>query len=202
MRRDGAGSGPVFAAPSIMRLPVLVSVSLLFVSASSAHADDITLRVPKPRIGIAGSIGQTYVGDSRDARSVGLEGRLSFGRVEFAGEVAKSEYNDDSRIDRRLGGSMYVHLGRGELRPVLSVGGGLLRADMSGGLISYDMAYGQAGVGLLRRLSDQVDLSVEAVLGRRWTVRNNSEVLPLLYYIYFPDEEDFGRLQLKLIVRL
>lgn len=184
-----------------MRLPVTLAVSLLLLSASVARADDLTLRIPKPRIGVAGSIGQTYVANNTDARTLGLEGRLSFGRVEFAAELAKAEYSDNARVDRRLGGSVYLHLGRGALRPVVSVGGGVLRAELDP-YLRYDMAYGQVGAGLLRRLSDQVDLSVTAILGRRWTVRDDSDPVPLLYYIYFPDHEDFARVQLQLIVRL
>ncbi len=185
-----------------MRLSAIAASLVAFtVAIPAASADDLNLRIPKPTVGVAAAVGETYVQDNRDASTVSLEGRLAFGRLELAAEVAKSDYNDEQRVDRRLGGSIYVHLGTGSLRPLLSAGGGLLRAEHAGGLI-WDMAYGQVGAGLLRRLGDNIDLSVEGVIGKRTMLRSNDVVMPLAYYRYWPEEENFGQLQLKLIVRL
>ena len=84
---------------------------------------------------------------------------------------------------------------------MLSIGGGLLRAEHFGGLV-WDMAYGQVGAGLLRTLSDQVDMSIEAVIGKRQMLRSNNVIMPLAIYRYWPEEEEFGLVQLKLIIRL
>jgi len=186
-----------------MRLSAAATASLLalVLVTPDAHADEMSVSIPKPTVAVAAAVGETYVGDSRDASTVTLEGRLGFGRLEFAGELAKSEYDDEQRTDRRVGGSIYLHLSKGTLRPVLSVGGGLLRAEHRGGLV-WDMAYGQVGAGMLRKLSEQVDLGVEAIIGRRKMLRSNDVIMPLALYRYWPDEEDFGQLQLKLIVRL
>lgn len=178
----------------------LLSTLILVLAAAPASADELRLSIAKPTVGIAAALGQTYVGGNRDAETVSLEGRLGFGRLELAAEIAKSEYDDERRVDRRIGGSIYLHLSKGELRPILSIGGGLLRADFTGGP-QWDMAYGQIGAGLLRRLSDQIDISVEATIGKRKIIRSNLSIMTLALY-YLPDEESFANLQLKLIIRL
>jgi hypothetical protein len=150
-------------------------------------------------LGVTG--GRYEVDTGRDAGEVGLVARLRVApALELELEAAKTEHDDGSRLDKRLGGALYVDLSPYALvSPYLVGGAGLARADAGTGPI--EQKYGEVGAGLAWRVSDRFTLAGDLRLGKRVRDdRGDAKILPLAIYPTVPDEEDYSRGRLSAIL--
>jgi hypothetical protein len=124
-----------------------------------------------PRFGIGLFAGGMNVEDREASSDIGVIGRFRLTRsLALEGEIAKSELEDGSRIDRRLGATLLWDLSpRRSLSPHLLVGFGAVRADIDseGRSTHADQGYGEIGVGLGWRLSRHLEISADVRAGVR-----------------------------------
>jgi hypothetical protein len=120
------------------------------------------------------------VEDREVSSDVGLIGRFRLtDSFLVEGEIAKSELEDGSRVDRRLGASLIWDLSpRSKLSPQLLIGGGAVRADIDtdGNSQNADQMYGEIGAGLAWRLSRHLELSADIRAGSRESLQNDAAV--------------------------
>lgn len=127
-----------------------------------------------PTLGIGVFAGGTNVQDRQDSSDLGAMVRLRLTPGLIAeGEVAKTSFKDDVRVDRRIGGSLIYELGAyNSLAPYLLAGGGVNQADVNGSFTTTQ-DFGELGVGLRWALSRNLHLTVDIRAGRRKTIDSN-----------------------------
>lgn len=129
--------------------------------------------LPKFGIGLfAGGISVEGVDQSSD---VGVLGRLRLGNggLVVEGELAKTSFKDDERVDRRLGGSLIYEFGaRNALAPYVLVGLGVNQAQVGDGY-NTTQDFAEVGVGLRLALSEHIHLALDVRAGSRGTVSSD-----------------------------
>ena len=135
---------------------------------------------PLPRLGIGLFAGGMNVEDREASSDIGVMGRLRLtDSFLLEGEIAKSELEDGSRIDRRLGASLIWDLSpRSKLSPYLLIGGGAVRADIdeNGNSVNADQMFGEIGAGLGWRLSRHIEVSADIRAGSRESLEDDAVV--------------------------
>jgi len=132
--------------------------------------------LPKLGLGLfAGGISVEGVDQSSD---VGVLGRLRLGNggLLIEGELAKTSFKDDERVDRRIGGSLIYEFGaRNALAPYVLVGLGVNQAQVGDG---YDTTqdFAEVGVGLRLALSEHIHLALDVRAGSRNTVSSDDSI--------------------------
>lgn len=127
-------------------------------------------QAPLPTFGIGVFGGGTAVGhdDHQESSDFGALARirLSDGLL-IEGEIGKTKFKDDVRVDRRIGGSLIWEIGaRNAFAPYLLAGGGVNQADVDGSF-STRQEYGEVGVGLRLALSRNLHLTLDVRAGAR-----------------------------------
>lgn len=160
---------------------------------------------PFPRFGLGLFAGGMNVEDREASSDIGVLGRFRLTRsLALEGEIAKSEIEDSSRIDRRLGVALLWDLApRSSLSPHLLVGLGAVRADIdeNGDSSHADQAYAEIGAGLGWRLSRHLELSADIRAGSRET--RDGDVMPLVSTTSEPavqEDEAYTRARLSAIL--
>jgi hypothetical protein len=93
------------------------------------------------------------------------------------GELAKTTFKDNVRVDRMIGGSLIYEIGaRHALAPYILAGGGVQQADVAGSF-QTTQDYGEIGVGLRWALTRNLHLALDVRAGRRQTVDSNQPVV-------------------------
>jgi hypothetical protein len=93
------------------------------------------------------------------------------------GEIAKTTFKDNVRVDRLIGGSLIYEIGaRHTFAPYLLAGGGVQQADVAGSF-QTTQDFGEIGVGLRFALSRNLHLALDIRAGRRQTVDSNQPVV-------------------------
>ena len=142
--------------------------------------------------------------EDREATSdIGILGRFRLtNRLSLEGEIAKSELEDGSRTDRRLGAALlYDFSPRSRLSPHVLIGAGVVRNDLNAGIeANADQAYGEIGVGLGWRLSRSLELSADIRAGNRET-RADDVVFQSATPQPIAEDEDYTRARLSAILR-
>lgn len=128
-----------------------------------------------PTFGIGVFAGGTNVAGQQDSSDVGLLGRLRLTEgLLVEAELGKTTFQDNVRVDRRIGGSLIWELGaHNSLAPYLLGGGGVQQADVGGGSFTTTQDYGEVGVGLRWALSRNLALTLDVRAGRRTTISSN-----------------------------
>jgi hypothetical protein len=127
-----------------------------------------------PRFGIglfAGGISVQGVDQSSD---VGVLGRfrLTNGLL-VEGELGKTSFQNDLRVDRRLGASLVYEIGAyNRLAPYLLAGLGAQQANVDG-QFKTDQSFGELGVGLRLALTPNIHILADIRAGSRNTVSSN-----------------------------
>jgi hypothetical protein len=135
--------------------------------------------------------------------------RLTPGLI-VEGEIAKTTFKDDVRVDRRIGGSLIWEIGaRHALAPYLLVGGGVSQAKVDGSFTT-DQDYGEIGVGLRLALSRNLHLAFDVRGGARKTIDSDqpniisstarSVAPPVAVGNNNDDTENYGRARLAAIL--
>jgi hypothetical protein len=103
-----------------------------------------------PKLGIGLFAGGVSVEDQDDSSDVGAIARLRIGNSGFLieGELGKTTYRDDIRVDRRLGASLIYEFGAyNKLAPYVLAGLGVQQAEVEGDFETRQN-FGELGVGL------------------------------------------------------
>lgn len=183
----------------------LVFAAGIATSPSPALAEDpstdLRLRVPEPRLALGATYGRVGVDTGQQGVSLGLQGRLNLGRMALVLEVGKEELEELGRTDRRVGGSAQWQLTRGTVAPYVRAGGGLIRSSSFGGSLVHDDLFGQAGAGVVMRLSPRVSFTADAVFGQRERLRWVSQDVIALT-IYVPETTQYHRIAAGLLISL
>lgn len=134
-----------------------------------------TPRENMPRFGIGVSAGGSSVQDNKQESSdLSLLARFRLTRgLLVEGEIGKTSFKDNERVDRRLGGSLIWEIGaRNTLAPYLLVGGGVQQADVDGNF-STTQDFGEIGIGLRVALSRNLHITGDIRAGSRKTIDSN-----------------------------
>ena len=126
-------------------------------------------RDPLPRLGIGVFGGSVDTENNEAGSDIGLIGRVRLSRhFLLEAEVAKSELDDGSRVDRRLGGSvLFDFLPYSDFSPYVLAGGGFGQTDVDDGTFTGRQAYGELGVGLEWSLGRHLSLFGDIRAGAR-----------------------------------
>jgi hypothetical protein len=164
-------------------------------------------QLPKLGVGVfAGGISVQGVDQSSD---VGILARLRLGNggLLVEGELAKTSFKDDTRVDRRLGGSLIYEFGaRNAFAPYVLAGLGVNQSQ-TGGDYNTTQDFAEIGVGLRLALSRNLHLTLDVRAGSRNTVSSDSSPMNggLARTIAPPpsgsnDSEDYTRARLAAIL--
>jgi len=165
---------------------------------------------PLPVFGIGVFAGGSNIKDKQDSSDVGLLGRLRLSQgLLLEAEIGKTSFQDNVRVDRRIGGSLLYEIGAtNNLAPYLLAGGGVQQADV-GGSFTTTQDFGEIGVGLRWALSRNLALTFDIRAGRRKTIDSNQpDVLPVAARTVAPpsstndanNTEDYSRGRLAAIL--
>lgn len=134
-----------------------------------------------PRFGLGLFAGSVNVADQQTASDVGVLAKYRLTRsLELEGELAKSELEDGTRVDRRMGLSLVWNLSpSNRLTPYLLMGAGGTRVDVDGGSWSGEQSYGELGAGLSYKVSPRFVLAGDLRAGSRSRVDSAPEGVAL-----------------------
>ncbi|MBC7974750.1 MAG: hypothetical protein H7138_07155 [Myxococcales bacterium] len=130
-----------------------------------------------PVFGIGVFAGGSSVQETQVSSDVGamLRFRLTPGLL-IEGEIGKTSFEDDVRVDRRIGASLIYEIGaRNTFAPYLLAGGGVQQAEV-GGDFSTTQNFGEIGVGLRFALSRNLHLTFDVRAGRNQTIDSDQPV--------------------------
>ena len=167
-------------------------------------------RRPLPVFGIGIAAGGSSVQDQQESSDLSalVRLRLTPGLL-LEGEIGKTSFKDDLRVDRRIGGTLLWEIGAyNTLAPYLLAGGGVQQAEV-GDSFTTTQEFGEIGVGLRWALSRNLHLTVDVRAGRRKAIDTDDQPDVLLSSaarsIAPPsspadDTEDFTRARLAAIL--
>jgi hypothetical protein len=127
-----------------------------------------------PTFGIGVAAGGTNVQDKAESSDLAVLARfrLTPGLL-LEGELGKTSFDNDARVDRRIGGSLVWEIGAyNTFAPYLLAGAGVQQADFDGNF-STTQDFGEIGVGLRLALSRNLHLMVDVRAGSRKTIDSN-----------------------------
>jgi len=127
-----------------------------------------------PKFGIGLFAGGVSVEEQDDSSDIGLLGRLRLtpGLLVEA-EIGKTSYEQDLRVDRRLGGSLVYEFGAyNKLAPYVLAGLGVQQADV-GGEFTTTQNFGELGIGLRYAVSPHFHLLFDVRAGSRATASSD-----------------------------
>jgi len=136
------------------------------------------VRPPLPTFGIGVFAGGSSVRDTQVSSDVGamLRLRLTPGLL-VEGEIGKTTFENDVRVDRRIGASLIYEFGAyNTLAPYVLAGGGVQQADVDGSF-STTQDFGEIGVGLRLALSRNFHLTFDVRGGRSKTIDSDQPAL-------------------------
>lgn len=137
-------------------------------------AATVAPRPPMPSFGLGVFAGGSNVQDKQDSSDLGALARLRLtSGLLVEGEIGKTSFKDDLRIDRRIGGSLIYEIGaRNTFAPYLLAGLGVQQADVDGSFTTTQ-DFGEIGVGLRWALSRNLHLTFDLRAGSRNTIDSN-----------------------------
>jgi hypothetical protein len=131
-----------------------------------------------PTVGLGVFAGGSSVEDQQESSDLGalLRLRLTPGLL-IEGELGKTSFEDDVRVDRRAGASLIYEIGAyNSLAPYLLGGGGVQQAEVDGSFTTTQN-FGELGVGLRWALSRNLHLTFDIRAGRRQTIDSDQPVV-------------------------
>ncbi len=132
-----------------------------------------------PKLGIGLFAGGVSVQDQDDSSDVGLLGRLRLGNggLLIEGELGKTSYTNDLRVDRRLGAALIWEIGaRNRFAPYLLAGLGVQQADVAD---EYQTTqnFAELGVGIRYAVTPHFHITADVRAGSRDTM-SGDEPMP------------------------
>ncbi len=161
-----------------------------------------------PVFGLGVAAGGSSVQDQQESSDLSALARfrLTPGLI-LEGEIGKTSFKDDIRVDRRIGGTLLWEIGAyNTLAPYLLAGGGVQQAEVDGSFTTTQ-EFGEAGIGLRWALSRNLHLTFDVRGGRRKAIgTDGNQVIPTAARSVAPpsspnnDTEDFTRGRLAAIL--
>jgi hypothetical protein len=148
-------------------------------AAAPAVAPAVAVSAPEPRralprFGIGLFAGGVSVEDVEESSDIGVLGRfrLTDGLL-IEGELGKTSYERDSRVDRRLGASLVYEIGaRNRFAPYVLAGLGAQQADV-GDEFTTTQNFGEIGIGLRLALTPSFHILLDVRGGSRASVSSD-----------------------------
>jgi len=137
--------------------------------APAVQAIVVAPRPELPKFGIGLFAGGVAVEDTDDSSDIGVLARIRLGNGGFLieGELGKTEYANDLRVDRRLGGSLIYEIGAyNRLAPYVLAGLGVQQADVAGEFTT-NQNFAEIGIGLRYAITPKFHLAVDFRAGSR-----------------------------------
>jgi hypothetical protein len=142
-------------------------------SAAPAMAPSVAVAAPAPRralpkFGIGLFAGGVSVQDVEESTDVGVLGRFRLTQgLLIEGELGKTTYEDNLRVDRRLGATLVYEIGaHNRLAPYVLGGLGVQQADVNGEFTTRQ-EFAELGVGLRLAVSPTLHLLLDVRAGSR-----------------------------------
>jgi len=137
---------------------------------------------PLPKFGLGLFAGGVTVEDIDHSSDFGLLGRLRLGGggLFVEGEIGKTSYENDLRVDRRLGASLIYEIGtRNRFAPYVLAGLGVQQADVAG---EYTTAqnFAELGVGLRFAVTPKFHLAADIRAGSRDSMSSGDGSAPAM----------------------
>ena len=129
-----------------------------------------------PKLGIGLFAGGISVQDQDDSNDLGILGRLRLGNggLLIEGELGKTSYTNNLRVDRRLGGSLIWEIGaRNRFAPYLLAGLGAQQADVAS-QYKTTQNFAEIGVGLRYAVTSHIHITLDVRAGTRGTMSNDT----------------------------
>ena len=129
-----------------------------------------------PKFGIGLFAGGVAVQDQDDSNDMGILGRLRLGNsgLLIEGELGKTSYTNDLRVDRRLGASLIWEIGaRNRFAPYLLAGMGVQQADVANEF-QTTQNFAEIGVGVRYAVTSHIHLTADIRAGSRNTLSSDS----------------------------
>ncbi|MDX2094305.1 MAG: outer membrane beta-barrel protein [Kofleriaceae bacterium] len=139
---------------------------------------------PLPKFGIGLFAGGVTVEDIDQSSDFGLLGRLRLGGggLFVEGELGKTSYEDDLRVDRRLGASLIYEIGtRNRFAPYVLAGIGVQQADVAGEFTTTQN-FAELGVGLRFAVTPKFHIAADIRSGSRDSMSGNDGSAPVMDY--------------------
>lgn len=137
--------------------------------------------LPKFGVGLfagGASVEGTDGASTKDSSDIGLLGRfrLTPGLLVEA-EIGKTSYENDLRVDRRIGGSLVYEIGAyNKFAPYLLAGMGVQQAEVGDGQFQTRQNFGELGIGIRYAVTPHFHLLFDVRAGTRATAE--SDVMP------------------------
>ncbi len=128
-----------------------------------------------PKLGLGLFAGGSSVEDVSESSDLGVLGRLRLGNggLLIEGELGKTSYESDLRVDRRLGASLVYEIGaRNRFAPYVLGGFGVQQAAVAG---EYNTTqnFAEIGIGLRYAITPKFHLAVDVRAGSRNTMSSD-----------------------------
>ncbi len=135
-----------------------------------------------PKLGLGLFAGGVSVADVDESSDLGLLARLRLGNggLLLEGELGKSEYANDLRVDRRLSASLVYEIGaHNRLAPYLVGGLGVQQADVAG-QFETTQSFAEIGIGLRLAVTPRFHLAADVRAGSRDTLSSDADAQPVM----------------------
>lgn len=160
-----------------------------------------------PKFGIGLFAGGVSVEDQQESSDLGLLARfrLTPGLL-IEGELGKTEYANDLRVDRRLGASLVYEIGAyNKFAPYVLAGLGAQQADVGGGQYTTTQNFAEIGIGLRYAISPRFHLLGDLRAGSRDTMSEDGTVDATARMVTPPaadssESEEYTRARLSAVV--
>ncbi|MBA3460258.1 MAG: hypothetical protein H0T46_09885 [Deltaproteobacteria bacterium] len=129
-------------------------------------------RPPLPKLGVGLFAGGVSVQDQDDSSDIGLLGRVRLGNggLLVEGELGKTSYTNDLRVDRRLGGALVYEIGaRNRFAPYILAGLGVQQADVAGEFTTTQN-FAELGIGIRYAVTPHFHITADVRAGSRDTM--------------------------------
>jgi hypothetical protein len=141
------------------------------------------VEAPLPKFGLGLFAGAVTVEDIDQSSDFGLLGRLRLGGggLFVEGELGKTSYENDLRVDRRLGASLIYEIGtRNRFAPYVLAGLGVQQADVAGEFTTTQN-FAELGVGLRFAVSPKFHIAADIRAGSRDSMSGDTPTATMDY---------------------
>jgi hypothetical protein len=144
-------------------------------AAAPGYVVAVAPRPELPKLGLGLFAGGSSVENVSESSDLGVLGRLRLGNggLLIEGELGKTSYESDLRVDRRLGASLVYEIGaHNRFAPYVLGGFGVQQADVAG-TYSTTQNFAEIGIGLRYAITPKFHLAVDVRAGSRNTMSSD-----------------------------
>lgn len=141
----------------------------------------VETRPELPKFAFGLFAGGVSVENASESSDIGVVGRYRLtGGLLVEGEIGKMSYENDARVDRRMGASLVWEIGAyNKLAPYVLGGFGVQQADIAD-RFETTQNYGELGIGLRYAVSPRVHLAFDVRAGTRANVGETEDSGPVI----------------------